>query len=188
MLLDLGRNDAGRVSKIGTVEVTDSFFLEYYSQVMHIVSNIEGEIAGGKTALDALLACFPAGTVSGAPKVRAMDLQHPEMVDGEVKECAEMEAIAEEVERLTGELRDNTLNIRMLPIGSTFGRFRRLVRDLSGELGKEVNLVTEGAETVPMLALQQARREVMRMADIFNDVFGWQLNGSNIFPSLLTGV
>jgi len=60
---------------------------------------------------------------------------------------AELDAIAEEVERLTVELRDNTLNIRMLPIGSTFGRFKRLVRDLSGELGKEIELATEGAET-----------------------------------------
>jgi two-component system, chemotaxis family, sensor kinase CheA len=60
---------------------------------------------------------------------------------------AELNAIAEEVERLTVELRDNTLNIRMLPIGTTFGRFKRLVRDLSGELGKEIELVTEGAET-----------------------------------------
>jgi len=60
---------------------------------------------------------------------------------------AELDAIAEEVERLTVELRDNTLNIRMLPIGTTFGRFKRLVRDLSGELGKEIELTTEGAET-----------------------------------------
>jgi two-component system chemotaxis sensor kinase CheA len=59
----------------------------------------------------------------------------------------ELDAIAEEVERLTVELRDNTLNIRMLPIGTTFGRFKRLVRDLSGELGKEIELATEGAET-----------------------------------------
>jgi anthranilate synthase component I len=74
MLLDLGRNDAGRVSKLGTVKVTDSFFLEYYSQVMHIVSNVEGELDGRFDALDALAAGFPAGTVSGAPKVRAMQI------------------------------------------------------------------------------------------------------------------
>lgn len=74
MLLDLGRNDAGRVSSVGTVEVTDSFFLEYYSQVMHIVSNVEGRLDARFDALDALVAGFPAGTVSGAPKVRAMEI------------------------------------------------------------------------------------------------------------------
>ncbi len=74
MLLDLGRNDAGRVSKIGTVKVTDQFFLEYYSQVMHIVSNVEGQIDPSRDAIDALIAGFPAGTVSGAPKVRAMQI------------------------------------------------------------------------------------------------------------------
>ncbi len=75
MLLDLGRNDVGRVSQIGSVEVTDSFFLEFYSQVMHIVSNVEGRLdAGRHDALSALCAGFPAGTVSGAPKVRAMQI------------------------------------------------------------------------------------------------------------------
>jgi anthranilate synthase component 1 len=74
MLLDLGRNDVGRVSKLGTVEVTDSFFLEYYSQVMHIVSNVEGALDPRFDALEALVAGFPAGTVSGAPKVRAMEI------------------------------------------------------------------------------------------------------------------
>jgi anthranilate synthase component 1 len=74
MLLDLGRNDVGRVAEIGTVTVTDSFFLERYSQVMHIVSNVEGQLAKRHDALDALVAGFPAGTVSGAPKVRAMEI------------------------------------------------------------------------------------------------------------------
>jgi anthranilate synthase component I len=74
MLLDLGRNDAGRVSKIGTVKVTDKFFLEFYSQVMHIVSNVEGELDPKHDSIDALAAGFPAGTVSGAPKVRAMEI------------------------------------------------------------------------------------------------------------------
>jgi anthranilate synthase component 1 len=74
MLLDLGRNDVGRVSQIGTVNVTDSFFLERYSQVMHIVSNVEGDLDLRFDALDALAAGFPAGTVSGAPKVRAMQI------------------------------------------------------------------------------------------------------------------
>jgi len=74
MLLDLGRNDVGRVSKIGSINVTDQFILEYYSQVMHIVSNVEGELRDGLDAIDALSAGFPAGTVSGAPKVRAMEI------------------------------------------------------------------------------------------------------------------
>lgn len=74
MLLDLGRNDVGRVAKIGTVEVTDSFFLEYYSQVMHIVSNVIGKLDKKHDAIDALMGGFPAGTVSGAPKVRAMEI------------------------------------------------------------------------------------------------------------------
>jgi len=74
MLLDLGRNDVGRVARIGSVSVTDRFFIERYSQVMHIVSNVEGELAEGCSALDALIAGFPAGTVSGAPKVRAMQI------------------------------------------------------------------------------------------------------------------
>ena len=75
MLLDLGRNDVGRVAKIGSVKVTDKFFLEYYSQVMHIVSNVEGTLDTARAdALDALAAGFPAGTVSGAPKVRAMEI------------------------------------------------------------------------------------------------------------------
>jgi anthranilate synthase component 1 len=74
MLLDLGRNDVGRVAKIGSVTVTGSFFLEYYSQVMHIVSNVEGDLDPAHDALGALAAGFPAGTVSGAPKVRAMEI------------------------------------------------------------------------------------------------------------------
>ena len=74
MLLDLGRNDVGRVAKIGTVRVTDKFFLEYYSHVMHIVSNVVGQLDPTKDFVDALAAGFPAGTVSGAPKVRAMEI------------------------------------------------------------------------------------------------------------------
>jgi len=74
MLLDLGRNDVGRVAQIGTVKVTDQFFVERYSQVMHIVSNVEGVLTDRHDALDALAAGFPAGTVSGAPKVRAMEI------------------------------------------------------------------------------------------------------------------
>jgi anthranilate synthase component 1 len=74
MLLDLGRNDVGRVAELGTVRVTDSFFLEYYSQVMHIVSNVVGELSPEHDSVDALMAGFPAGTVSGAPKVRAMEI------------------------------------------------------------------------------------------------------------------
>jgi anthranilate synthase component 1 len=74
MLLDLGRNDVGRVAQIGTISVTDQFFIERYSQVMHIVSNVEGKLGTDHDALDALIAGFPAGTVSGAPKVRAMEI------------------------------------------------------------------------------------------------------------------
>jgi anthranilate synthase component I len=74
MLLDLGRNDVGRVAEIGSVNVTDQFFIERYSQVMHIVSNVEGKLDRRYDALDALVAGFPAGTVSGAPKVRAMEI------------------------------------------------------------------------------------------------------------------
>ncbi len=74
MLLDLGRNDVGRVSEIGSVEVTEKFFIERYSHVMHIVSNVEGRIGAGHDNIDALCAGFPAGTVSGAPKVRAMEI------------------------------------------------------------------------------------------------------------------
>ena len=74
MLLDLGRNDVGRVARIGTVRVTEKMKVEYYSHVMHIVSNVEGAIRPDCDALDALMAGFPAGTVSGAPKVRAMEI------------------------------------------------------------------------------------------------------------------
>ena len=74
MLLDLGRNDAGRVSRIGTVRPTEEFIIERYSHVMHIVSNVVGELAEDQDALSALLAGLPAGTVSGAPKVRAMQI------------------------------------------------------------------------------------------------------------------
>jgi len=74
MLLDLGRNDVGRVAEIGSVKVTDQFFIERYSHVMHIVSNVEGKLSKRHDAIDALAAGFPAGTVSGAPKVRAMEI------------------------------------------------------------------------------------------------------------------
>ncbi len=74
MLLDLGRNDVGRVSEIGTVEVTGKFFVERYSHVMHIVSNVIGKLDPRRDVIDALSAGFPAGTVSGAPKVRAMEI------------------------------------------------------------------------------------------------------------------
>ncbi|MFN3644064.1 MAG: anthranilate synthase component I family protein, partial [Gemmobacter sp.] len=74
MLLDLGRNDVGRVARIGTVRPTEEFVVERYSHVMHIVSNVVGQIRDGEDALSALLAGLPAGTVSGAPKVRAMEI------------------------------------------------------------------------------------------------------------------
>jgi anthranilate synthase component 1 len=74
MLLDLGRNDVGRVSEIGSVQVTEKMVIERYSHVMHIVSNVIGKLKPGLNALDALMAGFPAGTVSGAPKIRAMEI------------------------------------------------------------------------------------------------------------------
>ena len=74
MLLDLGRNDVGKVAKIGTVNVTEKMILEYYSHVMHIVSNVEGKLDLKFDAIDALISGFPAGTVSGAPKIRAMEI------------------------------------------------------------------------------------------------------------------
>jgi len=74
MLLDLGRNDVGRVARIGTVRPTEQFIIERYSHVMHIVSNVVGELAEGEDALSAFFAGMPAGTVSGAPKVRAMQI------------------------------------------------------------------------------------------------------------------
>ncbi len=73
-LLDLGRNDAGRVARIGSVKLTENMLIERYSHVMHIVSNVEGKLQAGLNALDVLKATFPAGTVSGAPKVRAMEI------------------------------------------------------------------------------------------------------------------
>jgi anthranilate synthase component 1 len=74
MLLDLGRNDVGRVSELGSVRVTESFAVERFSHVMHIVSNVQGRLRAGLDALDALVAGFPAGTLTGAPKVRAMQI------------------------------------------------------------------------------------------------------------------
>ena len=76
MLVDLGRNDLGRVCQSGTVTVDELMVIERYSHVMHIVSNVIGELAPEKTAWDLLKACFPAGTVSGAPKIRAMEIIH----------------------------------------------------------------------------------------------------------------
>jgi len=74
MLIDLGRNDAGRVSKVGSIVLTDKMIVERYSHVMHIVSNVTGELQDNLSAIDVLRATFPAGTVSGAPKVRAMEI------------------------------------------------------------------------------------------------------------------
>ena len=74
MLVDLARNDVGRVSEYESVSVDDFMIVERYSHVMHIVSNVSGKLAEGKTAYDVMRATFPAGTVSGAPKVRAMEI------------------------------------------------------------------------------------------------------------------
>ncbi|MCY3814474.1 MAG: anthranilate synthase component I [Gammaproteobacteria bacterium] len=74
MLIDLGRNDVGRVSKVGSVKVTEQFVVERYSHVMHLSSNVVGELTEGKTAIDVLRATLPVGTLSGAPKIRAMEI------------------------------------------------------------------------------------------------------------------
>ena len=74
MLIDLGRNDTGRVAEMGSVKVTDKMIVERYSHVMHIVSNVVGTLRGEQTAIDVFRATFPAGTVSGAPKIRAMEI------------------------------------------------------------------------------------------------------------------
>jgi anthranilate synthase component I len=74
MLVDLGRNDVGRVARTGTVQVEEMMHIEKYSHVIHIVSNVHGELAEGKDSFDALFSCFPAGTLSGAPKIRAMEI------------------------------------------------------------------------------------------------------------------
>ena len=74
MLVDLGRNDVGRVAKYGSVEISDVMVIERYSHVMHITSNVTGQLTDDRDTFDALAACLPAGTVSGAPKVRAMQI------------------------------------------------------------------------------------------------------------------
>jgi anthranilate synthase component 1 len=74
MLIDLGRNDLGRIAKTGSVNLTDKMFIERYSHVMHIVSNVECELRDSMNSIDVLKATFPAGTLSGAPKVRAMEI------------------------------------------------------------------------------------------------------------------
>ena len=74
MLIDLARNDIGRIAKTGSVKVTEAFAVERYSHVMHIVSNVEGDLLDGMSAMDVLKATFPAGTLSGAPKVHAMEV------------------------------------------------------------------------------------------------------------------
>ena len=74
MLLDLGRNDVGRVAELGSVRVTESFAIERFSHVMHIASDVQGRLREGLDAIDALAAGFPAGTLTGAPKVRAMEI------------------------------------------------------------------------------------------------------------------
>jgi len=74
MLIDLGRNDVGRVAAIGSVSLSDVMCIERYSHVMHLTSNVTGRLADGRSAFDALRACLPAGTVSGAPKIRAMQI------------------------------------------------------------------------------------------------------------------
>lgn len=118
MLLDLGRNDVGRASKGGTVRVTERNIVERYSHVMHIVSNVEGDIRDGRDAIDALMAGFPAGTVSGAPKVRAMEIID-ELEDekrgiyagavGYISANGDMDTA---IALRTGIVKDNTLHVR----------------------------------------------------------------------------
>ncbi len=74
MLIDLGRNDVGRIATTGSVELSDKMLVERYSHVMHIVSNVTGQLMPGKSAIDVLRASLPAGTLSGAPKIRAMEI------------------------------------------------------------------------------------------------------------------
>jgi anthranilate synthase component 1 len=74
MLVDLGRNDVGRVARYGSIRIPDLMVVERYSHVMHLVSQVEGELRDGLSALDVLRSCFPAGTLSGAPKIRAMEI------------------------------------------------------------------------------------------------------------------
>ena len=76
MLIDLGRNDVGRIAQIGSVELTEQMIVERYSHVMHIVSNVDGSVKPNVDAIDVLKATFPAGTVSGAPKIRSMEIIH----------------------------------------------------------------------------------------------------------------
>jgi anthranilate synthase component 1 len=110
MLVDLGRNDLGRVARPGSVRVSSFMEIERYSHVMHIVSNVEAELDDAKTALDALLACFPAGTVSGAPKIRAM-----EIVDSLEPEARGPYAGAVGYLSFTGDL-DTCITIRTLVV------------------------------------------------------------------------
>jgi anthranilate synthase component 1 len=74
MLVDLGRNDVGRVARVGSVRVTERMVVERYSHVMHLVSNVQGELAAGRDCFDVFRATFPAGTLTGAPKIRAMEI------------------------------------------------------------------------------------------------------------------
>ena len=118
MLLDLGRNDVGRVAKPGTVEVTESFGVERYSHVMHVVSNVVGELRDGFDAFDALFAGFPAGTVSGAPKVRAMEIidelesEKRGIYAGAVGYIAAGGEMDTAIALRTGVVRDGTLHVR----------------------------------------------------------------------------
>ena len=112
MLVDLGRNDIGRVSAGGSVEVTSFMEVERYSHVMHIVSNVEGRLTAGCSPLEALMACFPAGTVSGAPKIRAM-----EIIDELEPEARGPYAGAVGYFSYSGDM-DTCITIRTLVVGS----------------------------------------------------------------------
>jgi len=118
MLIDLGRNDVGRIAETGSVSVTESMLIERYSHVMHIVSNVDGKIKPGLDAIDVLKATFPAGTVSGAPKIRAMEIIHElepikrGIYSGAVGYLAWNGSMDTAIAIRTAVIKDGTLNIQ----------------------------------------------------------------------------
>ncbi len=143
MLLDLGRNDVGRVAKIGTVVVTDQFFVERYSQVMHIVSNVEGKLDTRYDALDALAAGFPAGTVSGAPE-GARHGDHRRIGEGEARPLCRLRRLFLR-HRRHGQLHRAAHRPRQGRPDVRPGRRRHRRRFQSGERAAGVHQQGEGA-------------------------------------------
>lgn len=157
MLLDLGRNDVGRVSKIGTVKVTQKMVIEHYSHVMHVVSNVEGELDPAHSPLDALFAGFPAGTVSGAPKIRAMEIidelekARRGVYAGAVGYIAASGAVDTCIALRTGVIKDGTLIVQA-------GGGVVADSDPEGEYQESKNKA---------LALIRAAEETIRLADTY---------------------